>query len=43
LVSRIEGRKEFEDEGENGAEQDICTLDGGSQMSVEKVAQGTNS
>ena len=38
MVSHIGGRTQVEGEGENGAEQDICTQHGGSQMSIEKVA-----
>jgi hypothetical protein len=38
LVSHTEGSIEVEGERENGAEQDISTKEGGSQISLEKVA-----
>jgi len=38
LVSHTEGRTQVEGKRENGAKQDICTYNGGSQMSLEKVA-----
>jgi len=43
LVSHIEGRTQGEGQRENGAEEHICTYDGGSQMNLEKLVYGTDS